>query len=346
MKLDVSHLRYMEADDFRILSALEAGSRNHELVPIDLVSKFTGIRSGGLRKKMADLARHRLFSFEQEGVRLGYGGYDYLALNALLQRGSVVALGNQIGVGKESDIYLADNDKDECVVIKLQRLGRTSFRTVKTNRDYHGKRQHISWIYLSKLAAQREWEFMGALWERGFSIPKPLDTSRHVIVMERIVGRRLDDFLRDEVGEEEAKDWLRQCLEMLTGLAKIGLVHGDLNEFNIMVQDNDELKSSNNRRLVMIDFPQMISVKHKNAREYFDRDYQGLISFFGRVFLVESSEDIDFDSLITTNGDAMIDELCKASGYKHSDNNESSEVECQQDDSEVDDKFHEEEDPS
>jgi len=40
------------------------------------------------------------------------------------------------------------------------RLGRTSFRTVKTKRDYHKRRQHVSWLYLSRLAAMKEFAYM------------------------------------------------------------------------------------------------------------------------------------------------------------------------------------------
>ena len=42
----------------------------------------------------------------------------------------------KIGVGKESDIYRCQNSDGNIVVLKLARLGRTSFRTVKKNRDY------------------------------------------------------------------------------------------------------------------------------------------------------------------------------------------------------------------
>lgn len=34
-----------------------------------------------------------------------YGGYDYLALRTLAKRGTVTAVGNQIGVGKESGMH-------------------------------------------------------------------------------------------------------------------------------------------------------------------------------------------------------------------------------------------------
>lgn len=37
-----------------------------------------------------------------DGYRLTYGGYDYLVLKTMVLRGSISALGSQIGVGKES----------------------------------------------------------------------------------------------------------------------------------------------------------------------------------------------------------------------------------------------------
>ncbi len=42
----------------------------------------------------------------------------------------------KIGVGKESDIYLVRTEENKLLVLKLARLGRTSFKTVKNNRDY------------------------------------------------------------------------------------------------------------------------------------------------------------------------------------------------------------------
>ena len=40
-----------------------------------------------------------------DGYRLTYMGYDYLALKALMERGSIAAVGTQIGVGKESGTF-------------------------------------------------------------------------------------------------------------------------------------------------------------------------------------------------------------------------------------------------
>ena len=75
-------------------------------------------------------------SVPYQGYRLTFKGYDYLALKTLSKRGSVSAMGIQIGVGKESDIFTVHTEEAEEVCLKLHRLGRTCFRTVKANRDY------------------------------------------------------------------------------------------------------------------------------------------------------------------------------------------------------------------
>ena len=38
MKLDIKVLRYLSKEDFRVLTAIEMGMRNHEIVPVELVS--------------------------------------------------------------------------------------------------------------------------------------------------------------------------------------------------------------------------------------------------------------------------------------------------------------------
>lgn len=42
----------------------------------------------------------------------------------------------------------------------MVRLGRTSFRKLKEKRDYLGHRHSASWIYLSRLAAMKEFAYM------------------------------------------------------------------------------------------------------------------------------------------------------------------------------------------
>ena len=96
-----------------------------------------------------------------DGYRLTYGGLDYLALHAFTKRKTAYSVGNQIGVGKESDIYVLADDSGTQRVLKIHRLGRISFRSVKNQRDYLRKRSTASsWMDMSRLAAEREYSFM------------------------------------------------------------------------------------------------------------------------------------------------------------------------------------------
>ena len=64
------------------------------------------------------------------------------------------------GVGKEADIFVATNEAEEALCVKIHRLGRTSFRRIKQSRDYMMHRKSASWFYLSRLSALKEFAFM------------------------------------------------------------------------------------------------------------------------------------------------------------------------------------------
>ncbi|KAF9319760.1 hypothetical protein BG003_008267 [Podila horticola] len=280
MKLDAKVLRYMSAEDFRVLTAAEMGSKNHEVVPSSLITQIAQLRHGGSHKILSELARRNLVAKVQhikyDGYRLTYGGYDYLALKTFCHRNSVYSVGNQIGVGKESDIYIVANEEERQMVLKIQRLGRVSFRTIKSKRDYLKNRKSASWMYMSKLAAMKEYAFMKVLHENGFPVPEPIDQSRHCIVMELI-----DAFPLRQISEVANPGKLYSSLmNLIVKLASYGLIHGDFNEFNILIRDSGEA--------VLIDFPQMISIDHPNAEYYFNRDVECIRVFFKRRFHYES----------------------------------------------------------
>ena len=44
-----------------------------------------------------------------------FSGYDYLALNAFVKKGDLKSIETQIGIGKESDIYLCRNKDDKLI---------------------------------------------------------------------------------------------------------------------------------------------------------------------------------------------------------------------------------------
>lgn len=279
-KLNVVVLRYLSRDDFRVLTAVEMGMKNHEIVPVSLLSSIASLKHGGCNKILRELVKHKLVVYERtktvQGYRLNYGGYDYLALKTLCAREVVISVGNQMGVGKESDIYIVASPNGEQYALKLHRLGRTSFRNLKNKRDYHKHRKNMSWLYLSRLSAMKEYAYMKALYDRGFPVPKPVDYNRHAVVMELINGYPLC-----QVHElQDPSALYSEFMELIVKLANHGLIHGDFNEFNLMLDDQDHI--------TMIDFPQMVSTSHPNAEWYFDRDVKCIRDFFAKRFNYES----------------------------------------------------------
>ena len=186
-RMDVSALRYLSKDEMRTLQAVEQGMKNHDLVPVELVSSIASLKHGGAFKALAVLLRAKLLRHDRkkyDGYSLNYLGYDYLAFNTLAKRNVLKAMGRQIGVGKESDVFIAlDDSEEKTLVVKMHRLGRTSFRKVKEKRDYHQHRKFANWLYLSHLAAEKEFAFMKILREAGFPVPEPIDCNRHCVVM-------------------------------------------------------------------------------------------------------------------------------------------------------------------
>nr|XP_056704000.1 serine/threonine-protein kinase RIO2 [Euleptes europaea] len=303
-KLNVTLLRYLSRDHFRVLTAVEMGMKNHEIVPPSLVASIASLKHGGCNKILRELAKHKLLAYEQtktvQGYRLTNGGYDYLALKTLSSRQVISSVGNQMGVGKESDIYIVANEEEEQLALKLHRLGRTSFRNLKNKRDYHKHRHKMSWLYLSRLAAMKEFAYMKALHDRKFPVPKPCDYNRHAIVMELVSGHPLCQVHQ----LEDPASLYNELMELIVKLANYGLIHGDFNEFNLMLDNED--------RITMIDFPQMVSTSHPNAEWYFDRDVKCIRDFFVKRFNYESEL---YPTFMDIRKECSLDVEIAASGY-------------------------------
>lgn len=52
-----------------------------------------------------------------------------------------------------------------------------------------------------------------------------------------------------------------KLMDLIVRMAYVGLIHGDFNEFNVMISEEDDEPT-------VIDFPQMVSIRHENAERY------------------------------------------------------------------------------
>src|SRR3972149_9638173 len=154
--------------EFRVLLAIENKMKFYEWVPIEEIANFTKYDRKEVEYMLSILARKKLIHrniLAYEGYRIYFEAYDLLALKALVERGSINSIGDIIGVGKESIVYAATSGiTNREVVIKFHREGKMSFKQVKKKREHIAEKKHISWLYASRLGAEREYDALKALY--------------------------------------------------------------------------------------------------------------------------------------------------------------------------------------
>ena len=107
-------------------------------------------------------------------------------------------------------------------------------------------------------------------------VPKPYGCFDGVLIMELItddegqVAPRLNDV---SMSREQALEDHAIMMRYVTRMLFAGLVHGDLSEFNVLVDDYGP---------VIIDLPQVVdSTANNNARQFFERDVNKITEYYG-----------------------------------------------------------------
>jgi len=269
----------LEPEDLRVLQAIELAMAKHAHVPEAKIPKLANLNREETAFRTTRLQKMRLicrWHGPYVGFVLNMAGYDALAINALVKADVLQAFGKPLGVGKEADVYEALTPKNKQVAVKFHRLGRTSFRQTRRKRGYIAERMHTSWLYQSRLAAEKEYEALKLLHAQEVAVPKPLAQNRHTIVMSMIDGAEISEF--DDV--PDADKILKEILKNLhTAYVRANIIHADLSEYNTILQPNGHI--------LIIDWPQYVKRNHPNAEFLLERDLRNVLGFFKRKFNVD-----------------------------------------------------------
>jgi RIO kinase 2 len=279
-EIAASLLTKVDQRELRILQSIELGMAKFEFVPIEIVEKFSGMSGDEVKFWVGELDRKALLWGQVGGYTgfiLNYNSYDLLALNALVKGDVIDALGMPLGMGKEADVLEALTPSGEGVAVKFHRLGRVSFRDTRRKREYLAGRHHVSWLYQSRLAAEKEYLALTLAFNAGVSVPKPIYQNRHTVVMQRIEGHQLSEITR----LDDPNSILDKIIEYIHKTNKAGVIHADLSEFNIIVSEDNIV--------YIIDWPQYISSSHPNADEILERDVKNILAYFSRKFKIKKN---------------------------------------------------------
>lgn len=273
--IGASALKDLSFHDIRVLTTIEIGMIHREFVPIEEISRKTKLsmnKTESVLRKCHKLDLVHRWSGHYVGYELTIHGYDALALNALYEKGVIESIGNEKGVGKEARVYFARSKGGKEVIIKLHRVGFTSFHRVKKKRRYTSSKKHISALYSSRLSAEAEIKWIKVANQHNLIVPQLFDSNRHVLVMELVEGYDLN-----KVKVSNPQEILEKVLDFIDNAWNVGLfVHGDLSEHNILINLNEQP--------YVIDFPQSLEREAEMAQEYLERDISNVLVHFKRKY--------------------------------------------------------------
>ena len=288
MKFSASdHLKDLSRRDIKVLMAIERGMFSTRRVNIEAISRISKISTDKLSFHLSRLNKFKMCEFwkgSNSGYSLTVHGYDALALDWLYDHKHIQSVGRRIGVGKESQLFFVLDFEGVEKLIKVHRVGLTSFVHIKKTRDYSIKGSQVNYITASASSAKREYIMLKRLHELNLSTPVPYAINRHCIVMEIIYG--IDLFkLTDHPDPENLLDSIIEFMHQM--FVQLELVHSDLSEHNILITPDG--------KPYFIDFPQTITIDHPSAAVQLRRDINNILIFFKRKFMIGGDLEEIFD---------------------------------------------------
>lgn len=262
----------LNKSDFKILKVFASSLKNRQFLNLPTLSQYSNLSQSLIEHHLQRLVKFGLISKSNIGYTLLVTGLDIYVLKILSNRNIITAIGPQIGIGKEAEVYLAHDSLEQDKIIKMFRLGRSSFKQIKRKRDVNTGTN--SWLLLNIETAKKEYDILTYLKDSSISFPSPLYRSFHCIVMEPIYGSRLSDIENLDCPELV----LEKIISNMTIAYRKGYINGDLNEYNILVNDDN---------IFILDWPQAVRVDTTNADVVLMRDVNNIVKFFSRKFEIE-----------------------------------------------------------
>ena len=193
----------------------------------------------------------------------------------LSSQGHFDELKSAISVGKEANIFSAEKKDGTQVIVKIYRLENCDFNGmydyIKLDERYINLKTRKREIIFAW--TQREFRNLLIAREAGIRVPTPICCLHNIIVMEFVGNGGAAPKLKDSIPENPQK-FLNTTIKYMRKMHKVGLVHGDLSEFNILNHDENP---------VFIDMSQSTTKKASNYSELLERDIKNICRFFKKI---------------------------------------------------------------
>ena len=148
-------------------------------------------------------------------------------------------------------------------------------------RGVTGNRWKMSYAWVNK-----EFKNLARYADAGIPVPEPVTFAQNCLLME-FIGDESGPCpqLKDVVLEDPTDTYDEVISFIIDGWRDAHLVHGDLSEYNILMQDGQP---------IMIDVGQAMTTDHYNARELLERDIRNINVFFRKRGADVIADDVEF----------------------------------------------------
>ena len=209
-------------------------------------------------------------------------------IQPLIDEGLIDEVISRLMSGKEADVYVVRcNSEIRCAKVYKDAAKRSFKQAVlyREGRNTRNSRRTRAMEKGSKFGRQQQeqtWhsaevDALSKLANAGVRVPQPYACIDGVLLMELItdsegsVAPRLSELA---MSAEQAHEGHYQVMRYVVRMLCAGLVHGDLSEFNILVDENGP---------VIIDLPQAVDAAANNNAEFMlKRDVNRITSFYGQ----------------------------------------------------------------
>lgn len=231
----------------------------------------------------------------EEALRTGgiFNDRTMRCLSKFYNKGVIQKVDFSISRGKEADVYLAEVGASDIVssgngfvALKFFRGEGISFNKMREYIDGDPRFGNLRGGKLSivEIWCRKEFGNLVLAREAGAFAPRPYMFKENILAMEFIgdengvPSRKLKDVVLNE--PEKA---FKNLIGQVGKLRKVGLIHSDLSEFNVLVQGEAQ-------KLVLIDMGQSVVIRHPMAAEFLERDVHNVCRFFKSKYRIESNE--------------------------------------------------------
>ena len=205
-------------------------------------------------------------------------------LERLATQGYFEELKGSVALGKEANVFVAETKEGNQVAVKIYRLENCNF-----NKMYEYIAQDPRYINLKGdkrriIFAWTQREYRNLLKARELvRVPTPIVFKDNILVTEYIEEDAEAAPQLKNVHLENPQQTFEEIVVMIKNLFKTNLIHGDLSEFNILMQYE---------KPVFIDFSQGTAKDSPNAKELLIRDIGNICRFFKKQGVKSDPEEI------------------------------------------------------